>query len=570
MTCLQLQELQTRIEKYWANDPPDYEHYLNSILPRELLCCQNQKADDGLPRLQGVGQPVDILAMMVGESLEPLLQLVCVLKPRNVLLILGQKYVKETGRERYETMQDLFQSLTYSESLGEFRPQLSEEHVFCELLEQDSPTAVFRALQRGLQRVMNEDKARREGVEPGEGVHVVDITGAKKSMVVGAFLYAAHSELPITYVDFDNDQYNSTFGRPYGFACKIRTIGNPYQAFALRDWERVRQLYHRYDFRRARELLEASEWSIINIMQGHLEEGATKLSLYDMEDIEKVKGLSRMLEMYEAWDSGDFREAYRIAEQIDRISMAMIPTAITQFGPNWFQVTAQGIVGGPDDFYANRNALQVYAADELSRIRRLNNYNQDYRSAFLRAGGLNEVIMVARVVAQFPEKDDREKLIAILKQLHTPRISDVFTVLSSPVGSKKMTVFFSAKRLKQAGRADLEEWVKTTYLPLKTMEAWWKKPAYSPSGGAFAEDNGWSRFLNIRNNLAHRYVFVSEYLARDAVRFVEANIEDFFHDQVRALPVNTEVLPWSRLCDLCHLDFLPPRLRDNIHQEVIL
>ena len=41
----------------------------------------------------------------------------------------------------------------------------------------------------------------------------------------------------------------------YGYTCRIGKIADPYEAFRLRDWERVSQLYERYDFR------DAVNWS---------------------------------------------------------------------------------------------------------------------------------------------------------------------------------------------------------------------------------------------------------------------------------------------------------------------
>ena len=57
----------------------------------------------------------------------------------------------------------------------------------------------------------------------------------------------------ISYVDFE--EYDENERRPYGFGCKIGELTNPYKEFALHEWERVRVLYERYQFRDAQMLL---------------------------------------------------------------------------------------------------------------------------------------------------------------------------------------------------------------------------------------------------------------------------------------------------------------------------
>jgi hypothetical protein len=105
----------------------------------------------------------------------------------------------------------------------------------------DSPEAVFQTL---------------VDVLHDETDVVIDVTGGKKSMVSGAYLYAAYAGARISYVDFE--EYDPKYRRPYGYSCKIGELANPYQEFALREWERVRNLYERYQFREAREIVNSN------------------------------------------------------------------------------------------------------------------------------------------------------------------------------------------------------------------------------------------------------------------------------------------------------------------------
>ena len=526
-------------QEYWRREG-DLEYYISRLLPRELHCAKNLETDDGLPRLYGVGpgKKVHTLVMMVGESLEPLLQLVCVLQPKRIELILNNSYADETGWDKKETLQDMIEKLSETTALEEFQPELSREDVYGEPLAYDTPTAVFQKMQKVLSSPESQPSSQPDSEL--EYVNVVDITGAKKSMVVGAFLYAAHSGIPITYVDFDSDKYDRNRGRPFGYGCKIREIANPYQAFALRDWERIRQLYQRYDFRGARELLTDPDKGILKVMQGHLVDQAVGSPLYNEQDIERAHKLINILEMYESWDSGNFCGAW---EKRSVITDDKLPDAIVKLGWDWFQVTAKGIVAGPKDFYADSELLRIYAIDELHRLERLIDYNQDYRSAFLRSGGLNEVIMTARVVATIESQQLRAKFLSAL-QKKSPNGRRLFLELMKQPGENL--------RLDKLGLKG--NWPE--YPQIKTkMSDWWQKTNY------FASWNGWEDFLTLRNTLAHRYVSVPESLARDGLQFVRANFEDFFEEKISETQVKAIIVPWTQLCELLQLNFLPPKLR---------
>ena len=180
-TRLTKQCLKERTQEYWK-EKPGFEVYINELLGRELKKAISQ------PR--GAGKPVHTLALTVGESFEPLLQVICVLRPRRVVLILNQFYSGTPGYDHGRELQDLIEKLPHvPDPPQDVRPGVQDIELI--ELKNDSPTQVFRALL---------DTMRKPEAQLPDGhVNVVDITGAKKSIVVGAFLYAAHSGLPITY-----------------------------------------------------------------------------------------------------------------------------------------------------------------------------------------------------------------------------------------------------------------------------------------------------------------------------------------------------------------------------------
>jgi hypothetical protein len=400
------------------------------------------------------------------------------------------------------------------------------------VLIQDTPTQVFRALRNAMQKP--------DAQPPKECVNVVDITGAKKSMVVGAFLYAAHSGLPITYVDFD--EYNTDWGRPYGYTCRIGEIANPYEAFHLRDWEQVRRLYTSYNFRGAREVLER----IVHAMSSTIEGDRADERLFDDKDVNNACDFILALQMYEAWDSGNFKVA---ANYETRIPHHELPSAVSKLGAHWFEVTSSGVSGGPTDFYADLNSLAVYSVDEIYRIGRLIRHSQDYRSAFLRAAGLNEVILTARLVKQIEDANLRRKLLDALKT-KVPNGRRLFIELC-----KKPNDTIRMDKLGMEG-----DWPERSPV-IQTMTDWWKRATW------FARNDGWEQFLELRNILAHRYVSVEQRISEEALVFVTANFEDIFECPVNNTQLNAIAISWSRACELFGLDFLAPELRTDI-QEV--
>jgi hypothetical protein len=345
---------------------------------------------------------------------------------------------------------------------------------------------------------------------------VIDITGGKKSMVAGTFLYAAYAGIPISYVDFD--KYHPEKRRPYGYSCRIGEITDPYQNFALREWERVRDLYTDYKFREARKTLKAM-WSNVKV--------------YFPDDASaSVETLLTVVDCYEAWDAGDYNQAYVEAQKVPSFTP---PDAVEMWGENseWVETSGMEFIPAPR-FYEDTNRFRAYVCDELARIRRLINCKEDYLSAFLRAGGLNEVVMVARLVKS-PSSSAQDDVLKKIDEKGTPFIKPLFES-------------FIQGELK---------WCKITW-PSLSMDDWWK----GEGKGIFGKDDGWETFLHRRNDLTHQYFSPPLKWAKHALAFVEANVKDFFGQPVEDLNFDTEHILWSELCELSGMRrYLPQTLR---------
>jgi hypothetical protein len=503
--------IKRKTERYWDTLRRNYERpipvwreYVKNLLPEEMACME---AEGRLPKTS-----CQALVLLVGQSVEPLLQSAWTHSPQELLLILNQRYDEETTGENFaSTLRDLF-SLLPSER------RIPDESIHQEIVE-PKPASVFRALV--------------EWVRDRDGV-VIDITGAKKSMVAGAFLYAAYGDVPVSYVDFDDASYSAEYGKPYGYASHVRSFKNPYTAFALRDWERVRQLYLRYKFRDARLLLSHKD------DDDGLGTVLTSMTEYLPGSASAIEKLISVLRCYELWNGGDHNQAAEIASNIEGFEP---PTVVSMLGGRWFRVSDTEFVGGLPTFYENTPGFRAYVYDELGRIERLIKFNHDYRSAFLQASGLNEIVMVARMVELVGEHPEKGDLLRVLQE-RTPKARELFSELIKPAG--------------QTFQIGKDVWItkgapEITVEIAEGMEHWWEQPCAHP----FDREDGWCELIDRRNDVTHKYFSVPRDWAQGALEFVRANVEDLWG--ARPDEIRTEAIKWSELCKLTDLrQFLPP------------
>lgn len=551
--------LRRRTQDYWRRSGTAEQRitwYIEHLLPDELRYAEARQALEF--------HPCDVLALLVGYSLEPLLQSIGIFQPQRLVLLLNEWYgsqgdpQRQRGKSRGQEIRELIQDI--------LSPLLDRPPAIIDVYEvADRPDAVFRAQ---CEHVLSDQQQGRNVI--------VDITGAKKSMDAGAFLFAAYADIPISYVDFDD--YDEEKRRPFGFTCRIGTLANPYDVFRLRDWERVRRLYDRYHFRAAMEALSG----ILGVMRP---------PMFEAEHIEAASALLTALAFYEAWDDGDFGRAKEWLSSLKRRLPAFSPPiAVTLLGDVWpraeglstatdakqLQESHDRLRGYPHFFFTSNKLLITYAHDELSKISRLVEANEDNRSALLRAAGLDELLLKARLVRLWHMYGQGR--IGIWKQ------NESFMGRGRSLSDRDLGKRLYYKLVEHSDTDNMRKALlqRTTYdlgadqqvLSYVRLDAQGTSyrarpmPGETPTMSDYAlgcELTG-ETLTQLRNRAIHTYLYVTQPIAQAAYKVAQANLKDLEANWTEMSPAEAvpkisatdlERLPWDQLCDMCGLGFLP-------------
>ena len=573
--------LQCAIKNCYIADANGYKE--NGLLFREL------EAAEKCGNVQNF-EPGGVLVLLVGHSFDPLLQMIVCKKPAEILLVLSNNYGEDcTGHMRGGHIEDLIKCLhkhEYIEKCPVILNKLNkhDENDYDPI--EDNPTEVFRFLCRYLI-----DKLENNQV-------TIDITGGKKSMVSGAFLFAAYAGVTVTYVDFE--EYNIEKGRPYGFTCKIGSIQNPYQSFALHQWGEVERFYKDGSFEQAKIVLDR----IIAAMNSG-EDNSPKL-FYEHQ-IKAVIKLQKMLCMYHFWDNGDFHRANEKWQEIGfKNEDNNVPKAVSVFGgsewPKMRDKTGKDqnctdflfdLKCFDNKFYSNPNFVVTYTADELERINRLIEIRKDFRAAFQRAASLYEVLMKVRVLnlwekgwvqvefsyngkdftinlsdtdkinelarqlkvrSEVIKKNIREK---VREQIYTFATWEVLRGILNKENNSSKSYGIWERSIILMGKIKVE----TKIFGRK------KSPVNFDESKICSNHFTGLNFRDLRNKSFHTYPPIPERIAREAYLNVEASFKDLTENLWKSIgiisPNNLEnkrlnSLPWKELCQLCEVNFLPP------------
>lgn len=547
-------------KQYWRDWDPNaisvsLEKYISNLMPRELEAARKIEAarkDEG-KRLPDDAEKADTLVLLVGFSFEPLLQSVCAYKPKKILLVLNDVYSENIdGQMVGDWLTKLIRKLP-AELLPEQPQEIGAQEINESTGEEQfvtqpaQPEKVFQFLIDQLLRNPQADK---------NGRIVIDITGAKKSMVTGAYLFGVlATNCTLSYVDFD--AYEPERFRAYGYSCRIGKIGNPYQSFQIANWRRVQERYNHYALGEAAKLLDDI---IANLGQANLFKRKKGNEIREEnkipEELVKLEKLKKILEFYAKWDAGDIPQAYD--QWISEIKPLEIdaPMAIQVLGPAWKKLelnaspsTATGDFaeshGAMDKWAAllgtnHWQAMLAYALDELAKIQRIFKLQGDARAAFIRAANLHEYTLKARLLILA----NIEKGI----QVTSGRLNDLFRIAFFQASRAIMYCMnpnapdFSASFLEGKRRLKVGFKPKDGLAGLNiNMPPDWDRILETGEGDEEEPFLLVDQFREVRNSAVHSLSVISENDADHAVRFIEKDWDNLLD-------------PWAKLLTPKHLD----------------
>lgn len=515
---METNNLEEKTCQYW-DENWEIKRYINELLPEEIQYLQEQK------RLEI--SKIEILVQLVGFSWEPLLISVCAYKPKELIMILNRFYNEQQGEARGRKFKEYIEKLKGKNLICEM-PEILP-HNF-KTIGSDTSEDVFRFLKRHILPKINE----------GKNV-IIDITGAKKSMVSGAYLFASYTNCPVSYLDYD--KYDEKYGKPYGYTCKINELKNPMELFKLREWSRVETLYEQYAFHNA-----------LDIINDIIKNTASYFESYENSAIELLK---QCIQFYEIWDNGDYREALKKYNLLKETLNLPCPSAVRELGEVWYSKndlkntigSLEGLNDITKSIYLQDDKILVYAKDELEKIKRLIKYNKDCRSALLRAAGLSEFLLKARMIKLWVEdkvgiKMDNKFLTR--KELEDNNKNKYDKKLLEFAGVQRIIKFLS----KKGYVLNLDKEVKAQRSDnAKMLDESWKE----------IKSTGLDIF-NLRNKAIHFCLSVPEEIAKVAVDFTAKNLEEFKNNwsenHIEIERIYT-ALDWHKLCDACNITFLP-------------
>jgi hypothetical protein len=245
--------------------------------------------------------PPDLLILCVGYSPEPILLAVAHHKPRKVVLLIETQL-----KERYlQSFEQLWNG--YREILG-----VSELSQIAQRKVRDAAGEVFSTV-------------RQIAAGRTTGRIVVDITGAKKSMIAGAFLAAGFLDLEASYVDFG--EYDPLLRRPEPGTSRPGRIDHPYRLFRLREEVRLHEELDRRHFREAERLAES--------LAGTAASREVKEILGPQESKTQTHGLEtvrRAARGCALWSEGFYREAHEVLTGSEDLA---VPATLATLAPAW-------------------------------------------------------------------------------------------------------------------------------------------------------------------------------------------------------------------------------------------
>lgn len=306
------------------------------------------------------------MIITLGTSLEPIVLAVYLVKPSNIFVI----YNNNSHFEKFKNNLNIVKSVN---GIDGFSPDVKGISLGEMLHETTEAADLFRLL-RGKKRAADDGSSQGNlkeltgilNCETKRKNIVFDITGAKKTISSGCFLYAAYADIPVYYMDFESGEnaYHPNLGRPYPGRCFYTRQTNPVSVFAIREFEKIER---DFDDRKFHDSL-THLCEIITIMNTGKKEG-----YFDDNEINELVNIGRVCKIYADWQDGAYgkdevkKNIYqRLADISNNLS---IPRQFNDLAE--YPSSRKGTEIYDNAYYYSKiNSLCSYVTIELARLKR--------------------------------------------------------------------------------------------------------------------------------------------------------------------------------------------------------
>ena len=515
----------------------------------------------------------DVLVILVGYTWDPLLITICAHNPTTIVPVLNEEYVDTNWNIKRDNLVDYLNLINNHYHQFNILPVIPNIYPDPVTPVEDTPVAVFKFLKDKVLPLKQDNQNI-----------IIDITGAKKSITAGAYLFAAFADITISYLDFED--YDIQYGRPFGWSGNIKHFDNPLEKFKILEWNKVRPYYESNSFEMAKNSI------------GEVIDAANDDELFSREEIQTLTKLSHILEILKLWYEENNKPALTLAAVFSitspkRISQ-ILPHAIIALGDYWFDPNNpleafNGIAQAGHleaSIYANENIdkLLHYAVNELE-ICNIIYEKGDYRSALLRTAGLFELLFKARVINLwingryiFQEEghhgENRNQIRARLVNEHGQNNgNEIFIDLERELILNSNTTYLSKSLQWTANNPHfnlLRITVNNTHYEghrgnnANKLHPFW---VFDHTAQNLQDlynfgfyPHGFIRFF--RNNAIHFCLNIPSEVANLALRVTGRNLQDFMANwvEIEGLDINNLIIrppQWEEIINFLNLNFLP-------------
>lgn len=334
----------------------------NPILYNEILHLHHKKGARDTDEIEF--QKDTTLIFLLGHSTEPLYLSVGVHLPGKIYLVVSDTLMRDHNFSR-STIERRIRALYRAFLRDGFDPDEEVEikfEVFTESIPGESVETssgdagmdVFCKL-RDLMVTIENDSSEKI---------ILDITGSKKNMVTGAFLFGVYNRFGedkkriLHYVD--HMVYDFALGRPQFGTCYSSEVKNIYTTFKLSERKKLKEYFDREDFLRARDLA------------GEINKALSGVSQY-RDEAEFYGKLYSLCEAYYLWRNCFYEKAYKVL--IDNNLDHFIQKPIEEIADSALKYASgtRGEWGEDDDIrlLKKKKVLLTYFADVIAYNERM-------------------------------------------------------------------------------------------------------------------------------------------------------------------------------------------------------